>query len=131
MKTRTKLFQVVVILALILGAISMPALAAPTSSAPAATGSGKPSADKVVFFASDGMRPDIMEILARRGWIVKRHGKDRRERLLRLSKAGHGQLQDALPAWEEAQARVRRQLGGERWHELLKLTREVARVATG
>ena len=72
-----------------------------------------------------------LEILARRGWIVKRHGKDRRERLLRLSKAGHGQLQDALPAWEEAQARVRRQLGGERWHELLKLTREVARVATG
>ncbi len=67
MKAKAKLFQVVVILALILGAISMPALAAPAVTKSDATGPGKPSANKVVFFASDGMRPDIMERLARRG----------------------------------------------------------------
>ena len=70
-----------------------------------------------------------VEIIGRHGWIVKRPGKDRRERRLRLATAGEVQLKRALPRWEELQARLRRQLGDERWDSLLKLTNE-ATIAT-
>lgn len=66
-----------------------------------------------------------LEIMARHGWITKRNGKDRRERRLRLAKAGEAQLQRALPHWAKVQARLRRQLGDERWDNLLRLIHEV------
>jgi DNA-binding MarR family transcriptional regulator len=71
-----------------------------------------------------------LEIMDGHGWIVKRHGKDRREWRLRLSKAGEAQLNGALPSWQELQERLRRQLGNVRWDNLMKLTNEVASVAT-
>lgn len=71
-----------------------------------------------------------LEIMGGRGWVVKRQGKDRRERLFRLAKAGHERLERTLPAWEKAQARLRCRLGDQRWHELLNMTNEVANVAT-
>jgi len=69
-----------------------------------------------------------LEIMARHGWIAKHYGKDRRERRLRLAKAGEIQLQRALPRWEKVQARLRQQLGSERWNSLLKLVNEVPTV---
>ena len=71
-----------------------------------------------------------LEIMGRHGWIAKRHGKDRRERWLRLTNAGEGQLKRALPYWEKVQARLRRQLGDERWGKLLALTNEVTNAVT-
>jgi DNA-binding MarR family transcriptional regulator len=66
-----------------------------------------------------------LRIMIREGWIAERRGEDRRERLLRLAKAGRNQFNRALPSWEKAQAQLERQLGDKRWHDLLKLTTEV------
>lgn len=70
-----------------------------------------------------------LDILSRRGWIAKRQGKDRRERWLRLSPAGQKQFNAALPAWQKAQDRLRRQLGHERWQALLQMTQEVTEAS--
>ena len=71
-----------------------------------------------------------LEIMRRRSWIVKRPGRDQRERRLSLSPAGREQLRRATPAWEKAQARQRQQLGNEPWTELLKLATQVTNVAS-
>jgi len=71
-----------------------------------------------------------LEIMVRHRWIEKRYGKDRRERLLRLGKPGHEQLKRALPAWQNAQAQLRRRLGDARWRELLNSTAELTNVVT-
>jgi len=52
-----------------------------------------------------------LQIMVRGGWIAERRGEDRRERRLRLAKAGEAQLNRALPVWEKVQSRLRRQLG--------------------
>jgi DNA-binding MarR family transcriptional regulator len=62
-----------------------------------------------------------LKIMIREGWISERRGKDRRERWLRLDRAGELQLKRALPRWEEVQSRLRRQLGSQAWDELLHL----------
>jgi len=65
-----------------------------------------------------------LRILSAQGWIENRPGEDRRERLLRLTSAGHHQLKRATTRWERAQARLRSRLGDVRWHELLKVSTE-------
>ncbi len=67
-----------------------------------------------------------LSIMIREGWIAERRGQDRRERLLRLAKAGRNQFNRALPSWEKAQAQLECQLGDKRWHDLMKLTTEVS-----
>jgi len=69
-------------------------------------------------------------ILSRHGWIAGRPGRDRRERLLRLSSAGEAQLRRALPAWEKVQSRLRNQLGEQPWKNLLQLTNQVTDITT-
>jgi len=59
-----------------------------------------------------------LRILERQGWLTKNPGKDRREVWLKLSTSGSAQLQSALPLWEAAQAKLRKQLGKNRWNEL-------------
>jgi DNA-binding MarR family transcriptional regulator len=71
-----------------------------------------------------------LRIMSREGWIAERRGEDRRERLLRLAKAGRSQFNRALPSWEKAQAQLGRQLGEKRWHALMKLTNEVTTLVT-
>jgi DNA-binding MarR family transcriptional regulator len=71
-----------------------------------------------------------LRIMARQRWIAERHGKDRRERLLRLDKAGRDQFRRALPAWENAQAQLRHKVGDQRWDDLLKLTNDVTTLVT-
>ena len=70
-----------------------------------------------------------LKIMARHSWIGERRGKDQRERLLRLSKAGAALLKRALRVWEETQARLRRQIGEAAWNQLLRTTNEVAGIA--
>lgn len=72
----------------------------------------------------------MLEIMRRRRWIADRRGKDRRERRLRLAKAGQAQLDRALPAWERAQSRMRRHLSGQAWHDLLHWTDQVTSFAS-
>ena len=70
-----------------------------------------------------------LEIMIGHGWIVKRHGKDRRERYLGLSKAGRVEFNRALPHWERVQERLRKRLGNTRWDHLLHLTNQVTAVS--
>ncbi|MGC1726003.1 MAG: MarR family winged helix-turn-helix transcriptional regulator [Candidatus Acidiferrales bacterium] len=70
-----------------------------------------------------------LEIMGRRGWIAGRRGEDRRERWLRLAKAGEMQLKRALPAWEKVQSRLRHQLGEQTWKNFLQLTNQVTEIA--
>ena len=70
-----------------------------------------------------------LKIMIRHGWVAERRGKDRRERLLRLSRKGTAQLKRALPLWEEVQTRLRRQIGEGAWNELMRAGNEVARIA--
>ena len=69
-----------------------------------------------------------LQIMGRQRWIAQRPGKDRRERWLRLASAGEKQLNRALPAWEKVQSRLRRQVGGQAWKNLLQLTNQVTEL---
>jgi DNA-binding MarR family transcriptional regulator len=71
-----------------------------------------------------------LDIMIGHGSIVKRPGEDRRERYLRLSKAGRAEFQRALPYWERVQKRLRKQLGESRWDSLLTLTNQVTAAVT-
>ena len=66
-----------------------------------------------------------LAIMSRHGWIAKRRGEDRREWRMRLSKSGEAQFKQALPHWERAQTRLRRQLGDELSDNLMKLTQKI------
>jgi DNA-binding MarR family transcriptional regulator len=71
-----------------------------------------------------------LAIMRRQGWITVRAGADRRERLLRLAKAGEKQLKRVLPVWESVQSRLRRDLGEQVWNHFLQLTHQVTRMVT-
>lgn len=71
-----------------------------------------------------------LQIMARRGWIQKRRGTDRREWRIKLSSAGEEEFKRALPYWHEAQARLRTRLGQELFENLLGLTNKVTDVTT-
>jgi DNA-binding MarR family transcriptional regulator len=66
-----------------------------------------------------------LTIMGRHGWIAKRHGEDRREWRMRLSKTGETQFKKAFPHWEKSQKQIRRQLGEELSDNLMKLTQKV------
>ena len=69
-----------------------------------------------------------LEIMSRRGWITERRGADRRERRLRLAKAGKTQLHRALPAWEKVQEGLRNRLGSENWKRFQQLSNQVTEL---
>jgi DNA-binding MarR family transcriptional regulator len=71
-----------------------------------------------------------LAIMVCEGWIAERRGKDRRERRLGLSTAGEAKLKRALPVWEKVQSRLRRQLGDQKWNDLLQLTRQITGLIT-
>jgi DNA-binding MarR family transcriptional regulator len=71
-----------------------------------------------------------LQIMARESWIAERRGEDRRERWLRLAKAGEAQFKRALPAWENIQSRLRRQVGEQGWKNLLEITHQVTDLVT-
>ena len=70
-----------------------------------------------------------LAIMQREAWIADRAGEDRRQRWLRLAKAGEAQLKRALPAWEKVQTRLRRELGEKAWKDLFQLTTQLALIA--
>jgi DNA-binding MarR family transcriptional regulator len=63
------------------------------------------------------------------GWVAIRPGEDRREKLVRLTDAGAAKLQEARPAWERAQERLRSRLPKGTWSSLVDLLPELTRVA--
>ena len=71
-----------------------------------------------------------LKIMRRNGWIAERRGQDRRQRRLRLAKAGRAQLVRATPAWEGLQSNLARTLGERPWKALFTLTGELTSLAT-
>lgn len=57
--------------------------------------------------------------LVRQGLIEIEPGQDQRVRIIKLTDEGRTALIKALPLWEQAQSRVVKGLGQERWHTLL------------
>ena len=66
-----------------------------------------------------------LRIMVREGWVAERRGSDRREKWLRLAKGGEELLARAIPVWEGVQARVKSELGGAEWEQLMQLTNRV------
>ena|SRR2546425_11731021 len=60
-----------------------------------------------------------LEVLAKQHLIRIEEGQDRRMRLVFLTQEGEQALRRAWPLWQEAQARIERALGRERFEGLL------------
>ena len=67
-----------------------------------------------------------LQTLQRKGWIRRRPGKDRRERLITLTSAGRSRFLRAVPAWNRAQELLRARVGRRRWNGLMA---ELSRIA--
>src|SRR5258707_10632763 len=63
------------------------------------------------------------------GWVAIGTGEDRREKLVRLTEAGTAKLQQARPAWERAQKRMRSRLPGSAWSGFLAALPDLAPLA--
>ena len=59
-----------------------------------------------------------LALLLRQGWVRVRRGKDRRERLFRLTRAGKRKMAEAQPYWQRAEVRLRQELGEEGWKSM-------------
>lgn len=81
-----------------------------------------------------------LEIMLEHGWVAERRGdpersdakqrEDRRQRYVRLAKAGKAQLDRALPVWEKVQSQLQRELGEQSWKDLFRLTNKLTGLAT-
>lgn len=70
-----------------------------------------------------------LALMQKRGWISVRPGKDRRERVFRLSEAGKRQLATAQPHWKEGERRLKKSVGQKAWKELQSTISEVTTAA--
>src|SRR6266702_6490542 len=68
-------------------------------------------------------------LLRKQGWIHVRPGKDRRERVFRLTEAGKRQMAEAQPYWEGAEQRLRRKLGDAGWKSMKEAVSQVTEAA--
>jgi DNA-binding MarR family transcriptional regulator len=60
-------------------------------------------------------------LLRKQGWVRAQRGKDRRERLFSLTRAGKRQLAMAQPYWERAERRLRKELGDAGWKKMKEM----------
>src|SRR5271154_126708 len=68
-------------------------------------------------------------LLRKQGWVRARRGKDRRERLFSLTGAGRRQLAAAQPYWEQAERKLRNQLGNAGWKNMKEMVFEMTEAA--
>jgi len=71
-----------------------------------------------------------LALLRRQGWIHVRPGKDRRERVFRLTEAGKRQIAVAQPHWEVAERRLRKTLGPLGWKQMHATVARATNAAT-
>ena len=71
-----------------------------------------------------------LALLLRQGWISVKRGKDRRERVFRLTEAGKRQIAMAQPHWQEAEGRLRQMLGERTWKQMQSTIFETTIAAT-
>jgi DNA-binding MarR family transcriptional regulator len=70
-----------------------------------------------------------LALLRRQRWISIKRGKDRRERVLRLTEAGKERLATAQPHWREAERRLKQTLGERNWKQMQSTISEAAAAA--
>ena len=70
-----------------------------------------------------------LALLRKQGWIQVRPGKDRRERVFRLTEAGKRQVAATQSHWEEAERRFRKALGPSGWKQMQAIIAQVTNAA--
>jgi DNA-binding MarR family transcriptional regulator len=68
-------------------------------------------------------------LLLKQGWVRVRRGKDRRERLFRLSQGGKRKMAEAQRYWERAEQRLRTELGDEDWKSMRQAVSRITEAA--
>ena len=69
-------------------------------------------------------------LLRKRGWVQVKPGKDRRERLFGLTRAGKTQIAKVKPYWERAEHRLRQELGVADWKQMKETVSRITEAAT-
>ena len=69
-----------------------------------------------------------LAVMSGHGWVAKKYGTDRRERLLRLTRTGESELNRAIPQWRSTQETLRARLGKHRWDELTTLINDTTAI---
>jgi DNA-binding MarR family transcriptional regulator len=59
-----------------------------------------------------------LSLMRKQGWINVRPGRDRRERVFRLTEEGKRQIARAQPHWQDAERRLRKILGPKGWRQM-------------
>jgi len=72
-----------------------------------------------------------LRLLVKAGWVQAKRGRDRRERLFSLTRAGERQLAEAQPYWQAAEQRLRRKLGDVGWKSMNESVRRSTKAAVG
>jgi len=70
-----------------------------------------------------------LKLLREQGWIRVRRGKDRRERLFSLTRAGMAKMAEAQPHWERAERRLRQELGDAGWKSMKQMVARITEAA--
>jgi DNA-binding MarR family transcriptional regulator len=70
-------------------------------------------------------------LIRKQGWVRVRRGKDRRERLFGLTRAGKSQLAEAQPYWERAEHRLRQELGDAGWKNMREMVSRMTESSIG
>lgn len=68
-------------------------------------------------------------LIRKQGWARARRGKDRRERLFSLTRAGRRRLATAQPFWAAAQRRLRKELGDAGWTHMKQAVSQMTEAA--
>jgi DNA-binding MarR family transcriptional regulator len=68
-------------------------------------------------------------LLRKQGWVQVKRGKDRRERLFSLTRAGKRKITEAQPYWELAEQRLRQDLGAAGWKQMKKTVSRITEAA--
>ena len=70
-------------------------------------------------------------LLRKQGWVQVKRGKDRRERLFSLTRAGKRQMEEAQPHWELAEQRLLEELGAAGWKQMKEAVGRMTQAVTG
>lgn len=67
-------------------------------------------------------------LLRKQGWVQVKRGKDRRERLFSLTRAGKRQMAEAQPYWELAEQKLRQELGDAGWKQMKEMVSRMTKA---
>jgi DNA-binding MarR family transcriptional regulator len=68
-------------------------------------------------------------LLQKKGWVQVKRGKDQRQRLFSLTRAGEQQMAEANPHWKAAEERLRQPLGDAGWKRMKEAVSRTTKAA--